>query len=361
MTESKKSSNEQNSIALKAELSFLNAGALDISKIENGIRAINDYSAGLSFSFKKEGVLGYAGLIESQRKILTSALEVGENLKIEHEGMASFINTAIMPVSGAMADIGLVSANATRLLGAGELSMEQFKVSDLVSNLAIGAIEAQQSLLKDSFTSLDITSFKNFANDVIPSLQTVSMGISEMVRSLPTFPSEIKVPLPDLEIAQEIAEVFEEKEISEHQERLDSLLSEIDPELVEFRKAAWDVFNSKGKDYIGQASSSMRRLVDSLLRCLAPEKEVVETDYFKNNPNAKDNKGRPNRKARLLYVLSWDQNKAEHLDRLTKGFLEAYGHLSAWDHVPLKEDGFVHGALITVEGHLISILSLRKK
>ena len=82
-----------------------------------------------------------------------------------------------------------------------------------------------------------------------------------------------------------------------------------------------------------------------------------ETEFFNESTEAKDAKGKPTRRARVYHIVKFDKRKAEHLERLVKGFLEAYDNLSAWDHKPLKQDDFVYGVFILIEGYLISLLS----
>jgi len=63
--------------------------------------------------------------------------------------------------------------------------------------------------------------------------------------------------------------------LSEYQRKLDELLQEVDPGLVEFRLGCWSAFRAKGYDYVGQASSSMRRLVTDVLVHIAPDDKVL--------------------------------------------------------------------------------------
>lgn len=108
----------------------------------------------------------------------------------------------------------------------------------------------------------------------------------------------------------------------------------------------------------------MRGLVDTLLRTIAPKSEVVKTDYFKNSPNAKTEKGLPTRKAKIYYAVNYDAKRAEHLERLATGLDglaigldEFHQNLSAWDHEPINNDQFVYGSFIAIEGCIIALLS----
>lgn len=336
----------------------------NLLKVRNNIRTINDYSAGLSFAITNQGVFNnFTATLETQRETLSSVLQIGEKFKIETAKLSSLIDDTILPITSTVAEIGLINANTSKLLGIGSINTKQLELAQDFSNLALDTMKLQQDLIHSSFAVVEDSGILKLANDVVPAIQVVSSGVSEMARSFPIFPlfpPDTETALPSLDTARDETELDEE-EISEHQTRLDNLLSEIDPSLVDFRKGVWIAFNGKSKDYIGQASSSMRRLVDKLLRELVPPENVEKMKYFKNSPKAKDERGRPTRRAKILYLIKWDEGKAKHLLRLTDGFLVAYDNLSAWEHVPIDKDGFVHGALIAIEGHLISILTTNEE
>lgn len=330
---------------------------LNVSEAQNVLRSVSDYAAGLSFALPNEGVLNsYTSIVEKQRHTLDSVLAVGEKLKIESAKVASVLDEAILPLNNTITEIGLVGANASKLHSLGSINLEQLQFSNKLSGLALDTIQEQQNVMSLGIASIESSGVLKTINEIAPALQTISSGVSEMMRALPTYPTDVEIRLPELEIAREDTEI-DESYISEHQEKLDTLLEQINPDLVEFRQGAWAAFNGKGIDYIGQASSSMRRLVDTLLREIAPPEKVIKTKFFQSSPKAKDTKGRPTRRARIMLAIKWDQNKSDRIERLTRGFLESYDNLSAWDHVPLKKDSFVHGVLITIEGYLISILS----
>lgn len=337
-----------------------NAGvraSADLLAIQDSLRSVNDYAAGLSFALPIEGILKtYTDIVETQRNTIESALEIGGRLTLVSQNIVSIIDNAVLPLNNTITEIGLVGASASRLHSLGTIDLEQLQFSNQLSGLALDTIQEQQSILSSGIASIEASSTPKTINEIAPGLQTISCGVSEMMRALPTYPIGAEITLPELEVAREDTEVDESCK-SEHQARLDTLLEQINPGLVEFRQGAWDSFNGKGVDYVGHASSSMRRLVDTLLREIAPPEAVTKSKYFKDSPKAKDDKGRPTRRARIMFAIKWDQNKSDRLERLSNGFLESYDHLSAWDHVPIKRDSFVHGVLITIEGYLISILS----
>jgi hypothetical protein len=332
----------------------------DFLKIGSSVRSINDYSAGLSFAMPDNRILGdYTAILNSQKMALDSISQISENFKFQNNQLVSLMGDTVLPVTNVMADIGLASANAMKLYGVGLINNEQFKLAQGISGIAINTIGEYQDTLNKGWGAIKKSGILQIADGIRPSLRVVGSGISEMMRSLPTFPTSNEIIFPSLEITREVSKVSRE-EISEYQSRLDELLYDIDPDLIEFRKAVWVTFNGRGKDYIGQSSSSMRRLIDNLIRSLAPQDEVIKTNFFQTSTKAKDDKGRPTRKARILYLVDWDRNKAEHLMRIIDGFLETYDNLSAWDHTPIKKHDFVRGTLIAIEGYLLSMLTVNK-
>jgi len=332
-------------------------GLQSLLDVQDTLRAVNDYASGLSFALPNEGVLrNYIDIIEIQRDTLSSVLEIGENLKIENEKIVSLLDTVVSPLNGAITEIGLIAANSGKLRSLDLISSKQLQFSNGLSGLALDILQEQQNVVSAEIASMESSGVFKTISEIAPALQTISSGVSEIVRSLPTYPIDTELVLPELETVRKETEIDEE-DVSEHHKRLDALLEQVNPDLIKFRKGAWKVFNRKGDDYVGQASGSMRRLVDTLLREIAPSKKVAKTKFFKISSKAKNDKGRPTRRARVMFAISWDQNKSKRLKRLVNGFLASYDNLPAWNHAPLNKDSFVHGALITIEGYLISLLS----
>ena len=327
------------------------------TKIISDANSINDYASGLSLAIGNN--TDYISLVSSQRINLASAIDLGKELDIASEEITSFLGSSILPLSSAIVETGAVSANIGNLLRDGVINAEQFRLSNDFLGSTVELLHEQQSVFESSLSSVQDTGLLSTISEPISSVQAVSGGISEMIRSLPTFPENIDRLLPNLEKVRENG-ASGKTYPAKHQKLLDELLLRIDPKLVKYRKAVWATFDAKADDYIGQSTSSMRRLVDDLLRVIAPEAEVVKTIFFITSPKAKDDRNRPTRLARIKYVVAWDENKADHLTRLVDGFIGTYGHLPAWDHTPLNNDGFVHGAFITIEGLLISLLSEAK-
>lgn len=322
----------------------------------NSISAINELSTGLTLAMDNASpfISSYQGVVSTQARVLNSSITLGESLSGGTLNINNFIGTTVGPLSGAIAGVGLATLNANKLYQVGSIGVSSFASAQKISDLCLDVVEKQQNVLFGTLNRIEGSGVLQAGIDSMVSSKIISSGVNTVLRSLPTYPTDLE--LPNLETVYEIGEITE-KELSEHQEKLDILLLNIDPSLVEYRKACWETFKKKGKDYIGQSSSSMRRLVDDVLRILAPNEKVLETDFFKNSPVAKDQKGKPTRKARVYHIVRFDEQKAEHLERLVRGFLEAYDNLPAWDHKPIQQDSFVYGVFITIEGYLISMLS----
>ncbi len=299
---------------------------------------------------------GYTGALELQDNTLHTIFDPNNGQIQLNDSAFSVFASNTAPVTGAFADLGFLKVNSTNLRESGIITSDQFLQTEKLSNLFLDTLQNQQTyLIPDPKTGMFTLDILTQTTDFMNATRLVGNGVDMMIRSLPAYPTDITAP--SLEVVREIGEI-KKGELSEHQKKLDGMLEKVDPEFVKFRRGCWDTFTRKGDDYIGQASSSMRRLVDNILRVLAPDSEVEKTAYFLALPKDENpEKNKPTRKARIYYAVEYDLERAKHLERLATGFEAAYGNLSAWDHVPLDKDGFVHGAFIAIEGYLISLLS----
>ncbi|KKS99361.1 MAG: hypothetical protein UW07_C0047G0004 [Candidatus Nomurabacteria bacterium GW2011_GWF2_43_8] len=310
------------------------------TRLQENITALNDFSTGLNVSMQSPFTKDYASTLEVQRGTLKLINDTGGLFDT-----ASALG-ATASVSGAIADIGLTTIHAHRLYDSGVINENQLRISGDISDTLLGMVHGQQAVVQSGIIGLRTADSGIYTADRIPfitSTRLVSSGIDSMMRSLPTYPTEINFPsLSEVKITSQI----KKKELSDHQEKLDSMLKKINPELVEYRRGAWETFDKKGKDYIGQSTSSMRRLVDTLLHTLAPDDEVKNTDFYKTDQGNKD--GKPTRKARLRHIVKFEEKGQSHLERLVHGidsFLKVYDNLPTWNHAPLKQEEFVYGGI----------------
>jgi len=289
----------------------------------------------------KEIFDGYRNILGTQNTILKSVNDMQEKFApaiSELKVTTDKINSILSPITGTIVDLGLNMANANKLFEGGLIKESNFLDLQKLSSISFEAIKEQQSCLIDGFKKMSVLG-DLIGSSSVSAIQMTTAGLDAMVRATPTFP--LNIDLPSLKTIRDNY-LFSEPEIIEEQNKLDDILKKINPELVEIRRGCWKTFNAKKPDYIRQASSSMRGLVDELLRNIVPSKF-------------------PTRKDRIYYVVDYDSKKAVHLERMAKAFLETYANLSAWDHKPIKNDEFVRGVFITVEGHIISLLSERRK
>jgi hypothetical protein len=321
--------------------------------LQNSITALNNFSAGLNVSMH-EGVFAknFSSVLEGQREALTIATRATERLTTYIPSVLG----AVESMSGALTNIGLAANNTAKLYNSGVVDERYFKIINGISDTALSIVNDQQGILSGKMLSITGNNFTLRDSAVFaPSAHIVSSGVEHMMRALPTYPSEIILTrVLDIEAPAEV----KQKKLPEYQEKLDLMLKKISPDLVESRQGAWDTFERKGKDYIRQSSSSMRGMVDELLHTMAPDDKVKNTEFY--NTEHGNVKGKPTRKARLRYIMKMEEKNQEHLKRLAHSidsFLQVYDNLSAWDHVPLKQDEFVYGAFIAIEGLLVSLLS----
>lgn len=80
---------------------------------------------------------------------------------------------------------------------------------------------------------------------------------------------------------------------------LEALLSDLDPDLLILLAGARGALKSTNPDRARHCSSSLRELFTQVLHRLAPDKAVLG---WSSNPDHYDDKGRPTRRGRLLYI-----------------------------------------------------------
>lgn len=352
--------NKKSKILYRKGLQPCIASAKLSNLIEGSLAAVNEISKGLSVAMPNQELLNcYSNVLDLQKSAFEQVTNLNEILKGSTAQLTNITSDILAPVSAIITEIGLATANANQLFNLGKINESVLLSVQKLSGLCLDTIQEQQRFALSSLKTIeDSNNLNRFISDCAASIQMITNGLDTVIRSIPAFPSVLN--LPALEVIRERTFITE-GELAEHQEKLDNFLREIDPDLIEFRLGCWRTFRAKGLDYIGQSSSSMRRLVDKVLRHIAPDEEVISTEYFKSSPEAKTRDGRPTRRARIYYATDYDRKKSEHLKRLTTGLLSAYGNLATWDHEPEKRHDFIYGYLIAVEGYLLSLLSVQKR
>ncbi len=323
--------------------------------INDSLKTVNELSKGLGLAIADKGLAeNYNDILNLQNSAQEKVCAMKDQLNLGLEKMDT-VSRMTAPISAKIAEVGLLATNVKNYSEFNKINNPFLESTIKTSCLLIDTLKEQQTDIISGLEAIKtVSDLGNFVKDETPSLDMISSGLTEVVRSMPSFPYETDFPSLDLINKKTL---ISEPETEKHQEKLDSILMKIDPVLIEYRQGCWEVFNKKGKDYIGQSSSSMRRLVDNLIRNIAPNEEVVETEYFKKNSSAKTKSSLPSRKAKIYYIIDYDKKKTKHLQRQAKGFLELYDNLPASDHKPIEDDQFIHGVFITIEGCLLSLLS----
>lgn len=315
----------------------LSAGILS-SEMIKGV-SLGDMANILSVGMPDNKIFsGYKEVLNTQNTILKSSEVIIPGIGEGSIVAAGKMDSILSPITGTIVELGLNAASANKLFEDGVIGKSCFSNLQKISDISFDIIKNQQSVILSELEQSSVLG-NLIQNDRLASFRMTATGLDVMTRATPSFPLDLK--LPSLEISRDTL-FFNEPQIREEQTKLDDILSEIDSGLVESRRGCWETFNAKRRDYIRQSSCSMRGLVDDLLRNLAPGKF-------------------PTRKDKIYYIVGLEAKKAEHLKRATRALLETYDNLSAWDHKPMKNDEFVRGVFITIEGCLISLLSERRK
>jgi len=336
--------------------SFRGREVFNLSLPKNTI-ALSEMARAMSIGMPEKGIFNdYNKVLDLQNNVFNS-IDILQGKTIITPNQIDKINSAFLsPISGAVVDIGLNATNINKLLNEGTIQSSDFVALQGLSNISLNVIKEQQNFLLSNLEKA--TNLKKFDVGSILSTPMVATGLDMVARALPTFPSDVNLSTLD---AVRDRDFLTKPELNKEQERLDNILRKIDPTLTEIRKGCWKTFYQKGPDYIRQASCSMRGLVDTLLRIIAPHDEVVKTDYFEKSFRAKTEKGLPTRKAKIYYVVGYDKKRGKHLQRVVKAFDEAYQNLSGWDHEPIDNDVFVRGVFMIIEGSLLALLSEIRK
>ena len=116
------------------------------------------------------------------------------------------------------------------------------------------------------------------------------------------------------------------------------MLRDIDAELVDIRRGAWQTFRSESADSMRQAFHSMRELVRELLKRIAPDDQVKRAPWYQL-PKGTVSPVTRKQRARFVLVGFDTANPRSRVDSLAK-WLElveqslnsAYGQLSAVAH-----------------------------
>lgn len=164
-------------------------------------------------------------------------------------------------------------------------------------------------------------------------------------------------------LPQQIAVFSEEKAEELQEDLLDELLNNIDPNLTNIRKGAWQTLLSDSPDALRQAFHSMRELVREVFEQIAPDGQVQAAPWYRKPDN-----GAPvTRKQRVRFALSgntedYSQSNMQTLidfwQIIDDGVDRIYAQLSSIAHG--KRTQTAEAYLRIAENLLILVLSNRK-
>jgi len=136
----------------------------------------------------------------------------------------------------------------------------------------------------------------------------------------------------------------------EGDQKLDESLALLNPEFVEIRHGSWFALQNAGPDRLRHAASSMRELVRQLLELLVPEKRLP-----------KEERGKPQLKSRLILALQESKRDSEFVVNVGQALVSSYDQLNKYTHYNEKHEDSLRSLLISTEGWIGFILSLRNK
>jgi predicted transcriptional regulator len=132
--------------------------------------------------------------------------------------------------------------------------------------------------------------------------------------------------------------------------KLDELLAQLNPDFVEIRHGSWFALQSAGPDRLRHAASSMRELIRQLLELLVPDKKLPKED-----------RGKPQLKLRLILALQDSDRDSEFVVSVGQALVSSYDQLNKYAHHNEKHEDTLRSLLLSTEGWIGFILSLRNK
>ena len=136
---------------------------------------------------------------------------------------------------------------------------------------------------------------------------------------------------------------------------LDTLLSQIDPGLLQMRHGAWSALAAQSPDSLQQAAHSMRELLRMVLERLAPREVVAQAEWHRE--------GRVTRKEQVRWILEergqYSQSTASVIDASCELVDALYARLSGIAHHGIQADLLqqVSRLMRTAENALEELLS----
>jgi hypothetical protein len=290
----------------------------------------------------------FAGVSDSTRRLLQESSAIGASVDIETWRAAlgpslklqesigrSFDFTRI--TAGTLAGLDLSALGAT-------LAVDETYRRSLASSLA--AVTGSFGVLYEELkTQEDLASLPDLVIERPPREVFIHSGLLEVISIRP----------PARKSAPEIEDRYRDL-ATETEADLRTGLAPLGTPLLQMWQGARDVLRSKNPDRVRQASASLRELITQVIHTLAPDKSIRD---WSTSPEHFDDKGRPTRKARLLYIAR-DVNRdrfSRFIDVDVAAALELIDLLQKGVHTP--EAGFSEeqvGLLVLRADHLLLFL-----
>lgn len=183
--------------------------------------------------------------------------------------------------------------------------------SKILSDIDFDKITRQLSL-SQKFSSQIHTTINELSKshaELFDSINNISDVVSLPRIYLPGANREILMTGYAISRIQPIGVDFEEgeprrliEEASEEVSECESILERKFPQLVKPYRGAYDALNCNSEDRARHVLTSLRELVWHLLRLLAPNENVIPWIQSRSEKDLLDNKCKPTRRARLLYI-----------------------------------------------------------
>lgn len=198
-------------------------------------------------------------------------------------------------------------------------------IAEKITNITRSLVEPAQSIMLESLGGT-ITSYQNLMKEVLPVEKF--LALPDSIRYYPTIETHnISIVTGSLinseTFPQEVFEVIVPDET-----KLSGWLTTLDPSLPNMIQGAKLVIYDQNPDRCRHFASSHRELCTHIFHLMAPDECIKK---WTQDPNRFDDKGRPTRKARLLYIARNYANK--HLvDFLIKDFENQMSWLNDVEH-----------------------------
>lgn len=294
-------------------------------------------------------------LSESVRAITTNLASVLAPLKNVQIELASSMKGMLEQV-GDVSKFGEVihNLNARAIEQMGDIYRLQSPILDIAEEIATmqhSLVLPAQSALLESLGGT-ITSYQNLMKDVLQ-VERFSV-LPDSVRYYPTIEMRNTSIVTGHFISTNKNQPKEETIITPDNKELVAWLGSLDPSFPILLRGAEETISSQNPDRCRHFASSHRELCTQVIHLLAPDNLVKD---WTNDPNHFD-KGKPTRRARLLYIAR-NHNNNPFIDFFVKNFETQMSLLNIDEH--RKKHEYMDEDLILLHNHFLSALGFLRR